>query len=331
MKYPEYRPRRMRRTESLRRMIRETRLSPDNLIMPMFVRSGKGMRRPVKSMPGICQFSPDAAVPECKEIAELGIPAVLIFGIPDSKDEKASGAYDENGVVQQALREIKSAVPDLILITDVCLCEYTDHGHCGIVAPRPIDGKMDVLNEPTLELLAKTALSHARAGADMVAPSDMMDGRVRKIRGVLDKNGFEDLPIMSYAAKYASAFYAPFRDAAESPPAFGDRRSHQMDPPNLEEALREVAMDIEEGADVVMIKPALPYLDVIHAVKARFGYPTAAYCVSGEFAMVKAAAEKGWLAERPVVLEMLTGIRRAGANMIITYWAKDAAQWLAGA
>ncbi len=329
MQYPDYRPRRMRRNVLLRRMVRETRLSVDNMIMPIFVRSGRGVRKPIESMPGIFQLSPDEAVRECREIAELNIPAVLLFGIPDKKDAEASQAYDENGIVQQALREIKAAVPDIILITDVCLCEYTDHGHCGVVGPHPIGGEKDVLNDATLELLARTALSHARAGADMVAPSDMMDGRVREIRIALDENNFEELPIMSYAAKYSSAFYGPFRDAAESPPKFGDRRSHQMDPPNVEEALREVALDIAEGADVVMVKPALAYLDVIRAVKDEFGYPTAAYCVSGEFAMVKAAVEKGWLDEKAIVLEILTGIGRAGTDLIITYWANDAAGWLA--
>ena len=328
MKFPEYRARRMRRTEALRRMIRETRLSVDNLIMPIFVRAGKGVRRPVASMPGVCQLSPDEAARECAEIAALGIPAVILFGIPEKKDAQGSGAYDEAGVVPQALRAIRAAAPDLALITDVCLCEYTDHGHCGAVGAHPLGGKPDVLNDPTLELLARSALCHARAGADMVAPSDMMDGRVSSIRRALDENGFEELPIMSYAVKYASAFYGPFRDAAESPPTFGDRRSHQMDPANIEEALRETALDIAEGADIVMVKPALPCLDVIRAVKEKFGHPTAAYCVSGEYAMIKAAAEKGWLDEARAVPEMLTGIRRAGADMIITYWAKDAARWL---
>lgn len=328
MGYPEYRSRRMRHNSLLRRMLRETRLSVDNLIMPVFVRSGSGVRNPIKSMPGICQLSIDEAVRECTEIAALDIPAVLLFGIPDNKDARASQAYDEQGVVQQGLREIKAAVPDLVLITDVCLCEYTDHGHCGVLGPHPIDGKTHVINDETLELLAKAALSHAQAGADIVAPSDMMDGRVGRIRCALDENGFGELPIMSYAAKYASAFYGPFRDAAESSPEFGDRKAHQMDPANAVEALREVAMDIEEGADIVMVKPALAYLDIIRAVKEQFGYPTAAYCVSGEFAMIKAAAEKGWLDERAVALEMLTAIRRAGADLIVTYWARDAARWL---
>ncbi len=328
MKYPEYRPRRMRRNELLRRMVRETRLSVDNLVMPIFVRSGEGVRKTISSMPGVFQLSPDEAVRECREIADLGIPAVLIFGIPDTKDAEGSGAYADDGIVQRALGAIREAAPELILITDVCLCEYTDHGHCGVVDTHPVGGGKDVMNDPTLALLAKSALSHARAGAHMVAPSDMMDGRVGAVRRVLDENGFDELPIMSYAAKYASAFYGPFREAGESPPQFGDRRSHQMDPANVEEALREVALDIEEGADVVMVKPALPYLDVIRVVKDRFGYPTAAYNVSGEFAMLKAAAEKGWLDEKTCALEMLTAIRRAGAEIIITYWAKDAARWL---
>ncbi len=329
MNYPSYRPRRMRRNDLFRRMIRETRLSTDNLIMPLFVRPGRGVRVPVKSMPGVFQLSPDEAARECAEIASLRIPAALLFGIPEKKDSRGSGAYDDDGIVQHALRQVKSSVSDLVLITDVCLCEYTDHGHCGLIGTTPAGGDPYVLNDPTLELLAKTAVSHARAGADMVAPSDMMDGRVGAIRRALDRNHFEDIPIISYAAKYASAFYGPFRDAAESPPKFGDRRSHQMDPSNAEEALREVGMDIDEGADIVMVKPALAYLDVIRAVKERFRFPTAAYCVSGEFAMVKAAVEKGWLEEKAIVLEILTAIRRAGADLIVTYWAKDVARWLA--
>jgi len=328
MKFPEYRPRRLRRNPLLRRMVRETTLTADDLIMPLFIRSGEGVRNPISSMPGIFQLSPDEAVKECKEIAALGIPAVILFGIPDSKDAEATGAYAEDGIVQQALRAIKAEVSNIILITDVCLCEYTVHGHCGIVAARKIDGEMDVLNDPTLELLAKTALSHAQAGADIVAPSDMMDGRIGCIRDILDENDLEDVSIMSYAAKYASAFYGPFREAAESPPGFGDRRSHQMDPANVEEALREVEQDIAEGADFVMVKPAISYLDIISAIKQNFGYPTAAYCVSGEYSMIKAAAEKGWLDEKTTAMEMLLSIKRAGADLIITYWAKNAAAWL---
>jgi porphobilinogen synthase len=322
MGFPEYRPRRMRRNETLRRMIRETRLSVDNLIMPLFVVPGARVAKPVTSMPGVAQLSVDRAVEECKSIRDLGIPAVILFGIPDKKDSAGSGAYSDDGIIQRALRAIKEAVPGLVLITDVCLCEYTDHGHCGVV----IDGDVD--NDSTLDLLAKGALSHARAGADVVAPSDMMDGRVAAIRETLDEEGFDQIPIMAYAAKFASGFYGPFREAAESAPQFGDRRSYQMDPPNGDEAMREVQLDIEEGADIVMVKPALAYLDLIRRVKDAFGYPVAAYSVSGEFAMIKAAAEKGWLDEERVVMETLTAMRRAGADMILTYFAKDAARLL---
>ncbi len=322
MGFPEYRARRLRRTETIRRMVRETRLSVDNLIMPLFVVPGTRVARPVSSMPGVAQLSVDRAVEECKEIRDLGIPAVILFGIPEHKDPAGSGAYSDNGIVQQALRAVKAQVPDLALITDVCLCEYTDHGHCGVV----VEGDVD--NDATLDLLAKEALSHAKAGADMVAPSDMMDGRVGVIRDTLDEEGFDHVPIMAYAAKYASGFYGPFREAAESAPQFGDRRSYQMDPPNGDEALREVQLDLEEGADIVMVKPALPYLDLIWRVKESFGVPLAAYNVSGEYAMIKAAAQNGWLDEPRVVMEMLVAIRRAGADMILTYFAKDAARML---
>ncbi|MFN8627741.1 MAG: porphobilinogen synthase [Candidatus Binatia bacterium] len=323
MEFPEYRPRRLRKNETLRRMVRATRLSVDNLIMPLFVVPGVRVRHPVASMPGVDQLSVDHLVDECKSIRDLGIPAVILFGVPEHKDPAGSGAYNENGIVQQALRALKRQVPDLLAITDVCLCEYTDHGHCGVV----VDGDVD--NDATLDLLVKEALSHARAGADIVAPSDMMDGRVGVIREALDDEGFDHIPIMAYAAKFASGFYGPFRDAAGSTPQFGDRRSYQMDPPNAEEALREVRLDIEEGADIVMVKPALPYLDILWRVKEAFGYPLAAYHVSGEYAMIKAAARNGWLDEDRVVMEMLIAIRRAGADMILTYFAKDAARQLA--
>lgn len=323
MEFPGYRPRRLRKNEPLRRMVRETRLNADNLIMPLFVVPGSRVSNPVASMPGVAQLSIDYLVEECKSIRDLGIPAVILFGIPEAKDSAGTGAYNDNGVVQQAVRTLKKQVPGLVVITDVCLCEYTDHGHCGVV----VDGDVD--NDATLDLLVKEALSHAKAGADMVAPSDMMDGRVGVIREALDEEGFDQVPIMAYAAKFASGFYGPFRDAAESTPQFGDRRSYQMDPPNADEALREVRLDIEEGADIVMVKPALPYLDLIWRVKETFGYPLAAYNVSGEYAMIKAAAQKGWLDEERVMMEMLIGIRRAGADLILTYFAKDAARALA--
>jgi porphobilinogen synthase len=303
-------------------MVRETVLSVDDLIYPLFVVHGQGVRMEIPSMPGNYHWSIDMLSAEAEEIAALGIPAVILFGLPAVKDEVGSEDYDEHGIVQRAIRTIKEAVPDLVVVTDVCMCEYTSHGHCGIVR----DGY--VQNDETLEYLAKAALSHAAAGADIVAPSGMIDGQVWAIREALDENGYENVAIMSYAAKYASSFYGPFRDAAQSPPEFGDRRSHQMDPANVREALREVALDIEEGADVVMVKPALPYLDVIRQVRDRFDYPVAAYNVSGEYSMVKAAAARGWLDERRVAMECLTSIRRAGADMIITYWAKDAARWL---
>lgn len=288
----------------------------------MFVIYGNNVKNPVLSMPGVYQLSVDQVLKEAEQVVELGIPAVILFGIPEHKDAVGSGAYDENGVVQTAIKAIKKEFPQLVVITDVCLCEFTDHGHCGIVH------EGTVLNDPTLDFLAKMALSHARAGADMVAPSDMMDGRVGAIREKLDANGFTNIPIMAYSAKYASAFYGPFRDAAGSAPQFGDRRSYQMDPANSVEALREVALDIEEGADIVMVKPALAYMDIIRQVKEEFGYPVAAYNVSGEYAMVKAAARQGWIDEQKVVLEMLTGMKRAGADLILTYFAKDVARWL---
>ncbi len=303
-------------------MVRETSLSPDNFIYPLFVTFGKGVRKEISSMPGCFQESVDKVVRHAKEVSSLGIPAVLLFGIPEHKDETGSGAYDEKGVVQKAVQAIKNALPGLYVITDVCMCEYTSHGHCGLIK----DG--DVENDLTLELLAKEAVSHAKAGADMVAPSDMMDGRVDTIRKALDGEGFPDLPIMSYAAKYASAFYGPFREAAESTPQFGDRRSYQMDPSNRREALREIALDIEEGADIVMVKPALSYLDIIADVKDAFDLPVAAYNVSGEYSLVKAAARLGWIDEERVMMEILTSIKRAGADIILTYFAKDAAKIL---
>jgi porphobilinogen synthase len=331
MGFPDYRPRRLRKNENFRRMIRETRLTIDNLIMPLFIVPGAKITNPVHSMPGVAQLSVDRAVEECKAIRDLGIPAVILFGIPDKKDRAGSGAYNDQGIIQQALRAIKASVPDLVLITDVCLCEYTDHGHCGVIVEgdAAVDATGEVDNDSTLDLLAKEALSHAKAGADMVAPSDMMDGRVGAIRERLDEEGFDQTPIMAYAAKFASGFYGPFRDAAESTPQFGDRRSYQMDPANADEALREVELDIEEGADIVMVKPALAYLDLIWRVKERFGYPVAAYNVSGEYAMLKAAAQNGWLDEARVMMETLVAMRRAGADMIVTYFAKDAARLLA--
>ncbi|HQM52496.1 MAG: porphobilinogen synthase [Chlamydiae bacterium] len=333
MAFPRQRMRRLRLGEGLRRMVRETRLHPASLVMPLFVRAGKGAADPIPSMPGQFRYTPDRLVERCAEIASLGIGGVILFGIPGEKDPRGSGAWAEDGVVQESVRLLKRALPEFPVITDVCLCEYTDHGHCGVVKQDPrsapsASGGPCVDNDATLDLLAKTAVSHARAGADMVAPSDMMDGRVKAIRDALDAAGFADLPVMSYAAKYCSALYAPFRDAAESAPRFGDRRSYQMDPANAEEALREVALDIEEGADIVIVKPALAFGDVIRRVKEAFGVPVAAFSVSGEYAMVKAAAERGWLDERAAAMELLTGIRRAGAEIILTYWAADAASWL---
>jgi len=320
--FPQLRLRRLRRSETLRALIRETWVDVGDLIYPLFVVEGNKIKQDIASMPGQYRLSSDLLPREVEAIAKLGIPAIILFGIPKKKDEVGSSAYHPKGVIQQAIKAIKKATPESLVITDVCLCEYTSHGHCGVV----VDGDVD--NDKTLELLAKPALSHAEAGADMVAPSDMMDGRVKAIRQALDKNGFQNIPIMAYAAKYASAFYGPFREAAESTPQFGDRRSYQMDPPNWREALREVEQDIAEGADIVMVKPALPYLDVIRRVRDTFNYPLAAYSVSGEYAMVKAAAQQGWLDEKKIVLEMLTAIKRAGADIIITYYAKDAARWL---
>lgn len=308
-------------------MVRETALSVDDLILPLFVRPGSGVRNPIKSMPGQYQFSVDTLVEEAKAVQDLGIPAVILFGIPDHKDATGSGAYDAKGIICQAVAALKKNLPDLCVITDVCLCEYTDHGHCGAIRNNR-DGKPDVDNDTTLALLVQEALAHARAGADMVAPSDMMDGRIGAIREALDNNEFSDIPIMAYSAKFASAFYGPFRDAAESPPQFGDRRSYQMDPANAREALREIELDVEEGADIIMVKPALPYLDIIRQAADAFDLPLAAYNVSGEYAMVKAAAANGWIDEKQAAMESLLGIKRAGASMILTYWAKDAARWL---
>jgi porphobilinogen synthase len=320
--YPVGRQRRTRMNPLVRSMVRETELSKNDFIYPLFVVPGKNVRKEVSSMPGVYQMSVDTLVRECAEVKSLGIPAVILFGIPEQKDEWGSGAYDDQGIVQQALRSLKKEVPGLYLITDVCLCEYTSHGHCGIVRGD------EIVNDESVALLAREALSHAKAGADMVAPSDMFDGRVGAIRHILDEQGFYNVPIMSYAAKYASGFYGPFREAAESTPKFGDRRSHQMDPANSDEALREVGQDIHEGADIVMVKPALAYLDVIYRVKQTFGMPTAAYNVSGEYSLLKAAAKMGWVEEERVMMEMLTSIKRAGADIILSYFAKDAARVL---
>jgi porphobilinogen synthase len=322
MGFPAQRPRRLRKSEAVRALVRETALGPGDLVYPLFVRPGKKIRQEISSMPGQFNLSVDEAVAEAQEARSLGVPAVILFGIPPSKDARASGAYDPQGIVQEATRAIKKGVQDLMIVADVCLCEYTDHGHCGVV-----EGDR-ILNDPTLDLLAKTAVSQARAGADFVAPSDMMDGRVGAIRRALDAAGFEETPILSYAAKYASAFYGPFREAAQSAPKFGDRRSHQMDPANVREALREAALDVEEGADIIMIKPALPYLDVIRRVREAFHAPVAAYHVSGEYAMLVAAAERQWIDRERVLLESLVAIRRAGADLIVTYFAKEAARLL---
>ena len=316
------RPRRLRGSPAIRRMVRETVLNVDDLIYPIFVRFGSHIREEIPSMPGIYRFTLDELEPEIREVQELGIPAIILFGIPEYKDEKATSAFEENGIVQEAVRLVKKLAPDLFVITDVCMCQYTTFGHCGIVK----DGK--VLNDESLEILAKIAVSHVKAGADMVAPSAMMDGQVKAIREALDAEGFTDIPIMGYSAKYASAFYGPFRDAAESAPKFGDRSTYQMDPPNWREAMREIELDIEEGADIVMVKPALPYLDIIARARERFDYPIAAYNVSGEYSLVKAAAMQGWIDEKRVTLELLTSIKRAGADLILTYFAKDVARWI---
>lgn len=323
MNFPTYRPRRMRANAVTREFVRETTLSAKDFIYPLFVKPGTGRKDAISSMPAVYQYSVDMLEAEMEELRSLGIQAVILFGLPEHKDECGSEAYDDNGIVQQAIRQIKRCCPEMYVITDVCLCEYTSHGHCGM-----LDETGYVMNDPTLDLLAAEALSHARAGADMVAPSDMMDGRIAAIRKALDENGFTNLPIMAYSAKYASGYYGPFRDAADSAPAFGDRKAYQMDPANSNEALREVAMDIEEGADMVMVKPALAYLDIMRRVADEFEFPLVAYNVSGEYAMVKAAAQNGWIDEERVVLESLLCMKRAGAKMIITYHAKDAARWL---
>lgn len=322
MTFPTHRPRRLRRNEAMRNLVREKRLSTAGLVYPMFVCPGNGVRREVSSMPGVAQQSVDKLVEEVREVAGLGIPAVILFGLPEHKDEMGTEGYAASGVVQRAIEAIRKAQPELLVITDVCLCEYTRHGHCGVIEDKKI------ANDRTLELLAEMALSHARAGAHIVAPSDMMDGRVAAIRKRLDANGFADTAILSYAAKYCSGFYGPFREAAQSAPQFGDRASYQMDPANAREALKEVALDLEEGADMIMVKPALPYLDVVHRVREAFDVPVAAYNVSGEYAMVKAAAQNGWIDEKRVVLEIMTSIQRAGATIILTYHAKDVARWL---
>lgn len=324
MIFPEYRPRRLRRTETLRSMVRETDLSIRNLIYPLFICPGKKVRNPVSSMPGVFQLSVDEAVKEAEEVAGLGIPAIILFGLPEKKDKTGSEAWSKKGVVQKAIAAIKKAVPELVIITDVCLCEYTSHGHCGLLKGEAVD------NDSTLEVLARVAVSHAQAGADIVAPSDMMDGRVGRIREALDEAGFSMVSIMSYAVKYASSFYGPFREAAECAPQFGDRKSYQMDPGNSNEAIREAALDVEEGADILMVKPALPYLDIIRRLREEFTHPLAAYQVSGEYAMIKAAAERGWLSEEAVMMESLVSIRRAGAVRILTYFAKQAARLLRG-
>ncbi len=319
---PYYRPRRLRRNENIRRMVRETKLSVDDLILPLFVTEGKNVRNPIVSMPGHFQFSIDLLVEEVKQVHQMGIPAIVLFGIPGHKDPLGTDATNEQGIIQRSIMAIKEAVPDMYVIADVCFCEYTDHGHCGAV----INGEVD--NDATLEMLQQQVITHGKAGADMVAPSGMMDGMVGAIREALDENGFEKMPIMSYAAKYSSAFYGPFRDAAESAPQYGNRRGYQMDPANAREALYEVELDVQEGADIIMVKPAMPYLDIIRQVRDTIDLPVAAYNVSGEFSMVKAAAEKGWIDEKKVAMEMLTSIKRAGADIILTYFAKDVVKWL---
>jgi porphobilinogen synthase len=323
MPFPLHRPRRLRASESMRRLVRETTLAPSNLVLPLFIVEGEGLRKEISSMPGHAQLSIDKAVAECREAKSLGLGGVILFGIPQHKDEHASGAYDDAGIVQNAIRAIKREIPDLMVITDVCNCEYTSHGHCGVVINNDVD------NDRTLEWLARTAVSHAKAGADIVAPSDMMDGRVERIRESLDESGFTNTPILSYAAKYASGFYGPFREAAESTPQFGDRRSYQMDPANAREAIREIELDLEEGADMIMVKPALPYLDILRTARDLFDVPLAAYQVSGEFSMIEAAAANGWVDRDRIMMETLTSIRRAGADFVLTYFAKDAARLLA--
>ena len=348
--FPVQRPRRLRRTDALRSFVRETRLTPEGFIYPLFVCPGQGVRKEIRSMPGVCNLSVDEAVKEAREAKSLGIPAVILFGLPEKKDEVATGAWEEDGIVQRATRAIKAEAPGLMVVGDVCLCEYMSHGHCGIVVPAATPGQkgrtvvttsaaaavekyaaeaFEIDNDRSLEILAKTAVSQAKAGMDIIAPSDMMDGRVAAIRKALDENGFTNVPILSYAAKFASGFYGPFREAADSAPQFGDRRSYQMDPANFREALKEIALDLEEGADIVMVKPALPYLDVIRAAWERFQVPIAAYQVSGEFAMIEAAARNGWIDRERVILESLTSIQRAGASIILTYFAKDVARLLA--
>jgi porphobilinogen synthase len=338
MPFPQDRPRRMRRTEALRRLVRETTLAPDDLIWPLFAVPGKKVRNPVKSMPGVFQLSVDELVAEAHAGWEAGVRSVILFGVPEKKDEVGTGAWDEDGIIPRAIRALKEGVPGMVVMTDVCMCEYTDHGHCGVLEPSKAGGpstELVVDNDATLPLLAKEAVAHARAGADLVAPSDMMDGRVAAIRAALDADGYADVPIMSYAAKFAGAFYGPFRDAAESAPREGqgipkDRKGYQMDPANWREALREVALDVQEGADLVMVKPAVPYLDIVRLIRDRVDLPVAAYHVSGEYAMIKAAAERGWIDEERVVLETLLCIRRAGADLVLTYYAKDAAALLTG-
>ncbi len=324
MVFPEYRPRRMRQNENLRAMIRETRLAPEQLVYPLFVMPGKGKKEEVPSMPGVFRLSVDQLKKEAKDCLDVGVRSVILFGLPEKKDAVGSGAHAKNGIVQQAIKELKNTAPDMTVITDVCLCEYTDHGHCGCLIGKDVD------NDATLEILAKTALSHAQAGADMIAPSDMMDGRVSEIRSTLDENDFHNVPIMAYSVKYASAFYGPFRDAADCAPQFGDRRSYQMDPANSREALREATLDVDEGADILMVKPAVAYLDIISRLRDEFDLPIAAYHVSGEYAMIKAAAAKGWIDEQRVMAETLLSIRRAGADIILTYFAKDMAKLLRG-
>ena len=322
MLFPDYRGRRMRQSKAFRRMVRETKLSIDDLILPLFAVDGKGVKNPIPSMPGQFQMSIDNLVKECRTAFDMGIPAVILFGLPNKKDALGTRAYAKDGIVQRAVKSVKDKLPELAVITDVCLCQYTDHGHCGIIDGHIVD------NDASLDLLARTALSHAQSGADMVAPSDMMDGRVAEIRGLLDENHFSHIPIMAYSAKYCSSFYGPFREAADSAPQFGDRRTYQMDPANAEEAIREATMDVEEGADIIMVKPALPYLDIICRLREEVDLPIAAYTVSGEFSMIKAAAQKGWIDEERVMMETLTSIKRAGASMILTYFAVDAARLL---